>query len=358
MAVKVKNFQTHYDNLKVARGAPVEVIKASYKALCLKHHPDRNNSSPESTRIMAIINESYEVLADPERRRQHDQWIDEQIANNASMGAGSQSQTYSEADWQNWLNSKERERIYQERLRKEQLDKFKNDAGAAVDGLRNVNKNIVKPWINRKLRQALKVFYWCLGGAIVIAVIFLSYEAIERNNSVVYPNSSAQDTDGSIYYSDEVPAADLEAVTAAQDIAASLDVNNEYQPTVIVDNSAKEEMDAGIAAIAAAMGKGQGSTRVPAKYGASFDCNQASTVNEQLICDSPLLALEDIELARMIGEARNIVSDEPALNNRLRKQWNFREKNCADSDCLVNWYAYQKNIMQEIIDTGNVRAGL
>jgi hypothetical protein len=28
------NIHTHYDNLKVARNAPVSVIKAAYKALC------------------------------------------------------------------------------------------------------------------------------------------------------------------------------------------------------------------------------------------------------------------------------------------------------------------------------------
>lgn len=69
---------THYDNLKVARNAPIEVIRAAYKSLSHMHHPDRNpDNQAESTRIMSIINNSYEVLSDVEKRRQHDIWIHE-----------------------------------------------------------------------------------------------------------------------------------------------------------------------------------------------------------------------------------------------------------------------------------------
>jgi len=69
---------THYDNLKVARNAPPEVIRAAYKSLALKFHPDRNPENSEATRIMVIINASYEVLSDTEKRQQHDMWIAQQ----------------------------------------------------------------------------------------------------------------------------------------------------------------------------------------------------------------------------------------------------------------------------------------
>ena len=69
---------THYDNLKISRDAPPEVIRAAYKALSQKHHPDRNRDSSESHRIMTIINSAYEVLMDPAKRAQHDSWILEQ----------------------------------------------------------------------------------------------------------------------------------------------------------------------------------------------------------------------------------------------------------------------------------------
>jgi hypothetical protein len=66
---------THYDNLKVARKAPQEVIRAAYKALSQKYHPDKNPGDEKAARIMAILNSAYGTLADPMRRREHDEWI-------------------------------------------------------------------------------------------------------------------------------------------------------------------------------------------------------------------------------------------------------------------------------------------
>ncbi len=69
---------THYDNLKVARNAPPEVIRAAYKTLSQKFHPDRNPGNAEAARIMAIINASYDVLSDPDKRQEHDLWLEQQ----------------------------------------------------------------------------------------------------------------------------------------------------------------------------------------------------------------------------------------------------------------------------------------
>lgn len=66
---------THYDNLKVARDAPPEVIRAAYKTLSQKYHPDRHGNSAEAIRIIQIINIAYTVLSDPAKRREHDDWI-------------------------------------------------------------------------------------------------------------------------------------------------------------------------------------------------------------------------------------------------------------------------------------------
>lgn len=71
--------RTHYDNLKVSREAPQSVIKAAYKVLAQEHHPDKHRGSAESMRIMKVINDAYETLSDPERRRKHDYWIDDEL---------------------------------------------------------------------------------------------------------------------------------------------------------------------------------------------------------------------------------------------------------------------------------------
>jgi len=66
---------THYDNLKVSRDAPPEVIRAAYKSLSQKYHPDRHADSEQANRIMRLLNVAYEVLSDPVKRAEHDQWI-------------------------------------------------------------------------------------------------------------------------------------------------------------------------------------------------------------------------------------------------------------------------------------------
>lgn len=66
---------SHYENLQVARNASPEAIRASYKSLSQKYHPDRNPGDGDSARIMVILNLAYETLSSSEKRQQHDAWI-------------------------------------------------------------------------------------------------------------------------------------------------------------------------------------------------------------------------------------------------------------------------------------------
>ncbi|WP_370578294.1 J domain-containing protein [Snodgrassella alvi] len=65
----------YYEVLNVAQGASDEVIRAAYRALSQKYHPDRNPHNPQAHRLMAEINKAYAVLSDPEQRHHHDVWI-------------------------------------------------------------------------------------------------------------------------------------------------------------------------------------------------------------------------------------------------------------------------------------------
>ncbi len=73
---RTKKIHTHYDNLKVARNAPPEVIDYAYKALSQKYHPAQNPAKSDAVRIMMLVDEAYDVLSDPIKRREHDLWID------------------------------------------------------------------------------------------------------------------------------------------------------------------------------------------------------------------------------------------------------------------------------------------
>ena len=83
----MKKLRTHYDNLKVARNAPIEVIRAAYKALLFHYHPDRNPNDDNAVRILSIINSAYKVLSDPKQRADHDRWIEQQEMNSSNHGS-------------------------------------------------------------------------------------------------------------------------------------------------------------------------------------------------------------------------------------------------------------------------------
>jgi len=65
-------FQCHYQSLKVTRDAPLEVIRAAYRSLSQKHHPDKNSGNPEAARMMSRLNFAYSVLSDPDQRELYD----------------------------------------------------------------------------------------------------------------------------------------------------------------------------------------------------------------------------------------------------------------------------------------------
>lgn len=64
---------THYETLHVSRTASPEDIKAAYRQQCQKWHPDKNPENyAEAEKLTKIINGAYEILSDPNRRKQYD----------------------------------------------------------------------------------------------------------------------------------------------------------------------------------------------------------------------------------------------------------------------------------------------
>jgi curved DNA-binding protein CbpA len=66
---------TYYDVLQVERSAAPERVRAAYRKLAQKYHPDKMPGNANAVRAMAAINAAYEVLSDPHRRAEHDLWI-------------------------------------------------------------------------------------------------------------------------------------------------------------------------------------------------------------------------------------------------------------------------------------------
>lgn len=62
----------YYAILGVSRDADMETIKRVYRRLALEYHPDRNPGNKEAEERFKEITEAYEILGDPEKRRQYD----------------------------------------------------------------------------------------------------------------------------------------------------------------------------------------------------------------------------------------------------------------------------------------------
>src|SRR5215469_15677829 len=63
----------YYKVLGVSRSAKGDDIKKAYRKLARKHHPDVNPGDKAAEEKFKDINEAYEVLSDPEKRKKYDQ---------------------------------------------------------------------------------------------------------------------------------------------------------------------------------------------------------------------------------------------------------------------------------------------
>lgn len=67
-------FRDYYQTLGVSKTASQDEIKSAFRKLARKHHPDTAEDKKAAEEKFKEINEAYEVLGDPEKRRKYDEF--------------------------------------------------------------------------------------------------------------------------------------------------------------------------------------------------------------------------------------------------------------------------------------------
>ncbi len=77
----------HYATLGLERRCTEAQVRAAYRILAKRHHPDVNHRSSEAVTQTQAINAAYEILGDPERRREYDHELAASDSRPAAAGA-------------------------------------------------------------------------------------------------------------------------------------------------------------------------------------------------------------------------------------------------------------------------------
>lgn len=67
-------YRDYYEVLGVEKTSSPEEIKKAYRKLAKKYHPDLNGGSEEAAEKLKEVNEAFEVLSDPDKKKKYDQF--------------------------------------------------------------------------------------------------------------------------------------------------------------------------------------------------------------------------------------------------------------------------------------------
>jgi DnaJ-class molecular chaperone len=99
---KKKATTDYYQVLGVDPDAELRTIRSAYRRLARRYHPDVARNKDAGRRFL-VIQEAYEVLSDPERRREYDQLIAKPVlvsgrsGTRATVGGGGKASPESSA---------------------------------------------------------------------------------------------------------------------------------------------------------------------------------------------------------------------------------------------------------------------
>jgi len=109
-------YKDYYKILDVSKDANEKDVKKAFRRLARQYHPDVNPDDPQAEERFKELNEAYEVLSDPEKRRKYDQlgadW------QRFQRGGGQPG----DFDWGRWSGGAQGDRVHVRYGRPEDLD--------------------------------------------------------------------------------------------------------------------------------------------------------------------------------------------------------------------------------------------
>ena len=91
-------FADHYNVLGVSPTSPQHDIKKAYRAMSMKYHPDKNANNPDSIAEFQKINNAYQTIGDPDKRKYYDIEFAQNGCGAGTIGGGSDIFSMSSSD--------------------------------------------------------------------------------------------------------------------------------------------------------------------------------------------------------------------------------------------------------------------
>ena len=81
----------YYETLNLSKSASESEIKKAYRKLAIKYHPDKNPGNKEAEQNFKEAAEAYEILSNPQKRQQYDQFGHAAFSGGQGFGGGGMS---------------------------------------------------------------------------------------------------------------------------------------------------------------------------------------------------------------------------------------------------------------------------